>query len=240
MQSESRLSSRISWDIKIRTKVQTRFREFIAPVWRSESDLAFLIKKDLKRHHLRASGNNKGDSIIDILYALKTESSNEDTFIRESVMKIRPFDAGDAENVSSLVVETLRVSNSKDYSSEHIEKDVESSQPKDIIKKSKWTHFYVAEKDAQIIGCGAIGPFYGKEDEGSLYTIFVLPEYQGHGIGKELIKVLEQDEFFLRAKRIEVPASITAAPFYEKMGYTYKFGCRKADEEGLIRMEKHR
>jgi acetyltransferase, GNAT family len=27
---------------------------------------------------------------------------------------------------------------------------------------------------------------------------------------------LEKDEYFLRAKRIEVPASITAVPFYKK------------------------
>jgi len=55
-----------------------------------------------------------------------------------------------------------------------------------------------------------------------------------------VIQTLEQDEFFLRAKRIEIPASVTAATFYEKMGYRYKNGVAQPDEEGLVRMEKFR
>lgn len=155
-------------------------------------------------------------------------------------MLIRPFEINDAESVSSLVAETLRTSNSKDYTPDYIEKDIQSSQPKDIIKRSKWTHFYVVEIDGQIIGCGAIGPFWGKMDESSLYTIFVLPKHQGQGVGREIISTLEQDEYYLRAKRIEIPSSITAAPFYEKMGYSHKNNYHDADEEGLIRMEKLR
>ena len=52
--------------------------------------------------------------------------------------------------------------------------------------------------------------------------------------------ILEHDEFFLRAKRIEIPASITGVPFYIKMGYHYKNGISEPDEEHLIRMEKNR
>jgi len=92
--------------------------------------------------------------------------------------------------------------------------------------------------DSQIVGCGAIGPYWGKTDESSLFNIFVLPEYQGKGIGRAIIETLEQDEYFLRAKRIEIPASITACAFYRKMGYDYKNGVDQVDEEGLYRLEK--
>ncbi|MBE7070621.1 MAG: GNAT family N-acetyltransferase, partial [Ruminococcaceae bacterium] len=51
---------------------------------------------------------------------------------------------------------------------------------------------------------------------------------------------LENDEFFTRAKRIEIPASITGVPFYLKMGYNYKDGKTDPDEEHLIRLEKIR
>ena len=98
----------------------------------------------------------------------------------------------------------------------------------------------VAEEQDNIIGCGAIGPYWGREDESSLFTIFVLPEYQGKGIGRAIIDTLEKDEFFLRAKRIEIPASITGVPFYLKMGYNYKNGITEPDEEHLIRLEKRR
>jgi hypothetical protein len=43
-----------------------------------------------------------------------------------------------------------------------------------------------------------------------------------------------------RAKRVEIPASITATPFYRKMGYDYKNGIDKPDDEGLLRLEKFR
>ncbi len=70
--------------------------------------------------------------------------------------------------------------------------------------------------------------------------IFVLPKYQGKGIGRKIIENLEQDEYFFRAKRIEVPASITAVNFYRKLGYNYKNGVDRPDEEQIYRLEKFR
>ena len=90
------------------------------------------------------------------------------------------------------------------------------------------------------MGCGAIGSYWGKEDESSLFNIFVLPEYQGKGVGSKIVETLEQDEYFYRAKRIEIPASITACEFYKKMGYNYKNGIDKIDDEQLYRLEKYR
>ena len=100
--------------------------------------------------------------------------------------------------------------------------------------------FYVAVDKETIIGCGAVGPYWDKEDESSLFNIFVAPEYQGKGVGRMIVEALEKDEYFLRAKRIEIPSSITACEFYVKMGYTYKNGIKIPDEEQLLRMEKFR
>lgn len=91
-----------------------------------------------------------------------------------------------------------------------------------------------------IIGCGAIGPFWGKEDESSLFTIFVKPEEHGKGIGRKIIETLEQDEYFLRAKRIEIPSSINAVNFYKHFGYDHKKGFEEPDEEMIYRLEKFR
>jgi len=46
------------------------------------------------------------------------------------------------------------------------------------------------------------------------------------------------DEYFLRASRIEIPASKTALPFYQKMGYDFKNGIDEIDSEELYRLEK--
>ena len=155
-------------------------------------------------------------------------------------MKIRRFQEKDAAEVSALIATTLRTTNIRDYSPEYIEKDVRALQPENILERAGWTHFYVVCDGEKIVGCGAIGPFWGKTDESSLFTIFVLPDYQGQGIGRKIIQTLEKDAYFFRAKRIEIPASITAAPFYRKMGYDYKNGVDTPDDEGLLRMEKFR
>lgn len=157
-----------------------------------------------------------------------------------SDITIRLLEEGDAEKVSELIRTTISISNKKDYPEELMDQLIAIETPEHVLERASWTHFYVAEKDGAIIGCGAIGPYWGKEDESSLFTIFVNPEYQGKGVGRLIVETLEKDEYFLRAKRIEIPASITGIPFYLKMGYNYKNGITEPDEEHLIRLEKFR
>ena len=153
---------------------------------------------------------------------------------------IRRFQKKDAVQVSNLIIKTLRTTNIKDYSASYIEKTVNAFSPEGVIQRASWTHLYVVCHDDFILGCGAIGSYWGSKEESSLFTIFVLPEYQGKGIGRKIIETLEHDEYFLRAKRIEIPASITACQFYRKLGYDYKKGMDYPDEEQLYRLEKFR
>ena len=153
---------------------------------------------------------------------------------------VRRFENSDANEVSELIIKTLRTTNIKDYSTEYIENDMKMFTPKGVIERAGWTHFYVVCDKACIVGCGAIGSYWGKEDESSLFNICVLPEDQGKGVGRMIMETLENDEYFLRAKRVEIPASITACEFYKKMGYTYKNGIDVVDEEQLFRLEKFR
>ena len=156
-------------------------------------------------------------------------------------MNIRRFQIEDANELADVIAKTLRTTNIKDYSLEYIENDINNYLTAEkLIERSNWTNIYVVCDDNKIIGCGAIGSYWGKEDESSLFTIFVLPEYQGKGIGRKIIETLEQDDYFLRANRIEIPASITAIEFYNKMGYDYKYGIAEVDDEQLYRLEKFR
>ena len=155
-------------------------------------------------------------------------------------MEIRLFKPEDAIETAQVIAETLRTSNSKDYTQKYIEDNVASHSADVLIERAKEGHMYVVCDKARIVGCGTIAGYWGSTTESILLTIFVLPEYQGKGIGKQIIHTLEQDEFFLRAKRIEIPASITAVEFYRKMGYDYKNGMTELDEEQVYRLEKFR
>lgn len=155
-------------------------------------------------------------------------------------MDIRLFKQEDAIEVAQVVAETLKTSNSKDYSPEYINDNIASHSADILMERAKTGHMYVVCDEKRIVGCGSIAGYWGSTTESILLTIFVLPEYQGQGIGRQIIDTLEQDEFFLRASRIEIPASITAVEFYRKMGYDYKNGIAELDEEQIYRLEKFR
>lgn len=154
--------------------------------------------------------------------------------------KIRRFLNNDADEVAELISRTMRTTNIQDYSLEFIENDLNSLQATNLIERAKEFHCYVLEnsEDAHIIGVGSIGPFWGSKIESSLFNIFIDPDFQGYGLGRKIINILENDDFFLRALRIEIPASKTALNFYKRMGYDFKNGISKVDSEQLYRLEK--
>ena len=153
-------------------------------------------------------------------------------------MFIRKFENSDAQKTHEMIAHTLRTVNIKDYTPQFIEETIQRLLPEILIERGKTSHFYVLCEDDKIIGCGAIAGFWGSETESILLTIFLHPDYQGKGYGRQLIETLEADEYFLRAERVEIPASITAVGFYQKMGYDYKDGISTPDEEQHVRLEK--
>lgn len=152
---------------------------------------------------------------------------------------VRRFRQKDAEAVAALIRRNLLEVNSRDYSPESIREITESHDAQGVLRTASYAHMYVLTEGGEIVGVGAISSFWGSQTESILLTIFVKPELHGQGLGTRIIRTLEGDELFLRASRIEIPASITGAPFYEKMGYGYKNG-KAPDDEGFIRMEKFR
>lgn len=152
----------------------------------------------------------------------------------------RQYYEQDAEAIINIVRRNFLEVNVKDYGKEAMEALAESHDVNWMKGVASYAHVYVFCIDEELVGIGAISSFWGSETESILLTIFVLPELQGNGIGRFIIQTLEQDELFLRADRIEIPASITAVEFYKKQGYDYKNGRNVLDEEGQCRLEKFR
>ena len=152
---------------------------------------------------------------------------------------LRRFLIGDAVKVSMIIRRNFMEVNINDYSEEAMQILADEFDVDKVTRISEDAHMYVAvDKDEEIIGCGAIASYLGSEDESILLSVFVIPELQGRGIGRKIIAVLEEDVYYSRAKRIEVLSSITACDFYLKLGYVYKNGLRKLENEDIYRLEK--
>lgn len=152
----------------------------------------------------------------------------------------RRYREQDAEAVVKLIHRNFLEVNAKDYGESAMRELAAQYDGNRLRAMAAYANFYVFCIGQQVVGVGAISSYWGSPTESILLTIFVLPELHGNGIGRFIVQTLEQDTFFLHADRIEIPASITAADFYRKLGYSYKNGTKALDEEGHYRMEKFR
>ena len=155
-------------------------------------------------------------------------------------MEIRRFTEADAEAAAQVVAETVEISNSRDYPPEYIAHLKQTHNAEVLKQRAKEGHMYVVCDGEKIVGTGTIAPFWGSRTESIFLTIFVLPEYQGKGLGRLIIETLEQDEYAKRESRIEIPASLTAVNFYRHLGYDYKNGVTEPEDGLLYRLEKFR
>ncbi|MHD0398589.1 GNAT family N-acetyltransferase [Staphylococcus simulans] len=156
-----------------------------------------------------------------------------------NTIQISKFQESDTQAVIDLIIQTLRTTNIKDEPKEDIESYIEDVTPESIQYKAERINFYVFKLNDQLIGTGAIGPYYGSETESCFFSIFVSPDYQKQGIGRFIMDTLEDDYYYHRAKRLIIPASITAVQFYRNRGYDYINQNSTPDHEGLIYLEKY-
>ena len=151
---------------------------------------------------------------------------------------IRKYNDKDADEILNLIHRNSFEINAEDYGLESMQKFVDICDANWLSKRASFCHMYVAEENERIVGVGGISSYFGSLTESIILNVFVLPECHGMGIGKKIIQTLENDEYGIRATRIEVPASITAKGFYYKLGYRFKNGLEKLDAEKHYRMEK--
>lgn len=151
---------------------------------------------------------------------------------------VKPYEEKYVEEIVNLIIRNFKEVNIKDYGEKFIDSLVATHDVNWFKSVAEYANVYVFWNENKIVGVGSISSFWQSLTESILLTIFVLPELHGQGIGSYIIDTLESDALFLRAKRVEIPASITAVEFYRKKGYDYKNGLKKLDEEQNYRLEK--
>lgn len=144
---------------------------------------------------------------------------------------IREFQPKDARSVSGVIRAAMRESNSADYPPEILEPLIEYFSPGKVLLLAEERICLVAEVEKRIVGTVAL-------EDSELQTFFVHPDFQGKRIGTLLLDSIERLARLSKIKKITVASSLTAMPFYEKMGYRKRGREMESAAGRQIRMEK--
>ena len=126
-------------------------------------------------------------------------------------MVIRAYRSEDCETLAQIYYDTIHTVNAADYTKAQL--DAWATGNVDLAAWDAYflaRHSFVAELDGQIVG------FSDMDESGYLGRLYVHKDYQGRGIGKVLCEAAEQA---VRVPKYTLHSSVTAKPFYEKLGY---------------------
>lgn len=149
-----------------------------------------------------------------------------------------PFFPEQAQEISDLIGRVLLEVNIKNYPREALERFAEYYSAETVLELALRGQMFVALDGERAIGCGAVVALEDRPGVSEIRALFVLPEYEGQGVGSTLMAVLESDPIFTRADRVVVSASLTAHSFYEKLGYRYVGGVPVCEDNDHYWMEK--
>lgn len=129
--------------------------------------------------------------------------------------KIRGYIFSDAPKLLDLFCQTIRVVNSRDYSADQINAWANLEE-----RKAKWPETF-KEKDVWVCDDqDEIAGFCELKNDGYIDRFYIAHNHIGRGVGQLLYKKLEAHAISLGLSQLFVDASITAKPFFSKMGFT--------------------
>ncbi|MDQ2968067.1 MAG: GNAT family N-acetyltransferase [Actinomycetota bacterium] len=103
---------------------------------------------------------------------------------------IRPGTADDAEAVARVQVETWQAAYAHALPAEQLGA---LSLEEAVERHRTWPPEFVAERGGEIVGFVAVGRSRDPGTDGELFSIYVLPEHWGTGVGRELIQTGEDE-----------------------------------------------
>ncbi|WP_008312324.1 GNAT family N-acetyltransferase [Leptolyngbya sp. PCC 6406] len=131
------------------------------------------------------------------------------------MINIRLFKTQDVEQIAQLFHDTVREVNVRDYSSNQ----VRAWAPDDIhfrnwleVCSNRFTYVAAAD-DGTIAGFGEL------EANGHIGCFYCHKNYQRCGLGRQIYQAIEAKAVELSVSRLFTEASITAKPFFQRMGF---------------------
>lgn len=129
-------------------------------------------------------------------------------------MKLRRYKSQDCRELIKLFQDTVRTINASDYTKLQLE--VWATGNEDIVswdRSFKESCTIIAEEAGMIVGFGDMN------SDGYLDRLYVHKDHQRKGIADDIVKALEKEVAANDITAFTTFSSITARPFFEKMGY---------------------
>lgn len=126
-------------------------------------------------------------------------------------MIIRGYLPSDCTQIAQLFYDTVHSVNAADYTREQLDAWADGHVDLEAWDNSFREHFTLVACDGkEIVG------FADMDENGYLDRLYVHRDYQRKGVASSLLRELSQK---VKTDEITTYASITARPFFEKMGY---------------------
>ncbi len=144
---------------------------------------------------------------------------------------LKPFSIDQAEGVAEVIRRNLLEVNSKEYPEEVIAAMLKHYSGENLIRLSERRDFYVIEEAGKVKAVGGL-------EENNIYTVFVDPNCHGLGLGKLIMEKLEAVALSKGYSTTILDASLSAYPFYERLGYSKVREIEDEEFGSAIVMEK--
>jgi GNAT superfamily N-acetyltransferase len=155
-------------------------------------------------------------------------------------MNIRRINRNEIDSAVKMIHKVCQESFPLYYPQEFVDGIINDLSIKNIKRRTKECHFYVAVDDNEkIIGSGAISYFWENPKDSIILTIFVDTELQNQGIGRKIIETLERDEIYKNTGKTYVLSSIPGLPVYRHLGYEFEDNKVCMDTQGHFRLVKN-
>ncbi|CDX41234.1 Acetyltransferase, GNAT family [Mesorhizobium sp. SOD10] len=142
-------------------------------------------------------------------------------------LNIRRATDGDAEAVSRVIVAALRQTNAKHYTPDIIARVEQNFSPSAMLQFFKKRYVLVAAATDRIVGTASL-------DGTTVRSVFVDPQLQGVGVGRRLMAAIEEAAQANGVTLLTVPSSVTAEPFYSRLGFRSVRDSFYGDERTII------
>jgi len=130
-------------------------------------------------------------------------------------MLVRNHKDSDIPEIAKLYYNTVHIVNSKDYTPEQIQAWASSKSQNEQFWQKRFQNYsvYVVEAEEKVIG------FAEFEATGHIDCFYVHHLWQNKGVGSKLMKHIEIEAKKQGILKLFAEVSVTAKPFFKKMGF---------------------